>query len=197
MTSVGVVSSVLFLIPVVIICINLLGMTHGHKTQEREDSQGVAVPFLRLGVYAFLILGIVGAYVAWPSISGAVQFTGVTEAIMQLWLMGAITFPLFGAMYEAIPQLLGRDCWCKKLSELHYWLTLTGFWALITLLILEGLFVGLALSDPTVSFRNITSYAYPFAVLEVLAQILLSAAAIMLGINITRALVGGYLLQKR
>ena len=58
-------------------------------------------------------------------------------------------------------------------------------------------FTGLALSDPTVSFLNITSYEYPFHVLEGVAQLLLFAAAVMLGFNVTRAFAGEYLFPKR
>ena len=100
-------------------------------------------------------------------------------------------------LYEAIPQLLGRDCWCRTLADLHYWLTVVGFWLLVGVLALEGFFTGLALSDPTVSFLNIASYAYPFYVLEAAANLILLSAAAILGINMTRALAGDYFFPKK
>jgi len=194
MTAGGVVSSALFLIPVVIILINLLGIVLHHPEKE---SQSLSFRFLIFGTYAFLVLGVLSALISWPDISGIVRFTGVTEAETQLWILGAISLPLLGVLYEAIPQLLGRDCWCRTLADLHYWLTVVGFWLLVGVLALEGFFTGLALSDPTVSFLNIASYAYPFYVLEAAANLILLSAAAILGINMTRALAGDYFFPKK
>ena len=68
---------------------------------------------------------------------------------------------------------------------------------LVGIMVLGGLFTGLALSDPTVSFLNITSYSYPFHMMECAAQLLLLAAAVILGANITRALAADYLFNKK
>jgi cytochrome c oxidase cbb3-type subunit 1 len=194
MTSAGVVSSVLYLIPVAIILINLLGIVFHHPEKESKD---IPLRFLILGVYSFLVLGVVSAFSTWPDISGVVRFTGVSEATTQLWMLGAISFPLFGALYNALPPLLGRDCWCNALADKHYWLTIAGFWSLIGFLILEGLVTGLALSDPAVSFLNITSYAYPFHALEVASELILFIASLIFAINLFGALAGDYFFPKR
>ena len=193
MSASGVVCGVLFLIPTVIIAINLLGIS----SQGEEEPKSVSFGFLRNGLYALIAVGAVTAFCSVPDVSGALRFTGVTDAKIQLLLIGAVSFPLFGVLYEAVPQLLGRESWCPSLSEQHYWLTLIGFWSLIGGLLLGGLFTGLALNDPTVSFLNITSYAFPFHVMEVVARILLFVAATVLGFNITRAFAGDYLFPKR
>ena len=194
MTAAGVVASALFLIPMVIILINLLGAVL-HNPEKEIPS--LSYRFLIFGTYAFLVLGVMSALCSWPDISGVLRFTGVTEAKTQLWVLGAISLPLLGVLYEALPQLLGRDCWCRTLADLHYWVTVVGFWLLVGVLALEGFFTGLALNDPTVSFLNIASYAYPFHVLETAANLTLFAAAVILGINITRALAGDYLFPKK
>ena len=82
------------------------------------------------------------------------------------------------------------------MSARHYILTVVGIWMLVSIMVLGGLFTGLALSDPTVSFLNITSYAYPFHLMECAAQLLLLVAALILGGNITRALAADYLFNK-
>ncbi len=194
MTAAGVVSSVLFLIPVVIIAINLLGMVLKKAPEERQD---LSLRFLVMGAYSLLVLALVGAAASWPDISGVLRFTGVTEASTQLWILGAISFPLFGVIYEAFPHLLGRDCWCKRLQARHYWLSIAGFWFLVGVLIADGFFTGIALSDATVSFLNIISYSFPFHVLEFVAELIFFAASALLGVNVTRALMGEYLFPKR
>ena len=194
MTSAGVVAGVLFLIPVAIISMNLLGMLGNRREPE---SYGPAFRFLVMGVYTLLTVGVLGALLAWPGISGALRFTGATEAKTQLWILGAVSLPLFGVLYEALPLLLKRDCWSTGLSSLHYSLTLTGIWLLFGLLVSGGLFTGLALGDPTVSFLNITSYSYPFHFMECAAQLVLVAAALVLAINVVRALAADYLFPKR
>ena len=194
MTAGGVVSGVLFLIPVVIILINLLAIVFHNADHETPS---ISLRFLIFGTYTLLAVGVISAIVSWPDISGIVRFTGVTEAKTQLWILGAISLPLLGVLYEALPQLLGRDCWCRRLADLHYWLTVVGFWLLVGVLVMEGFFTGLALSDPTVSFLNIASYAYPFYVLEAAANLILLSAAMILGINMTRALSGDYFFPKK
>jgi cytochrome c oxidase cbb3-type subunit 1 len=192
MTSAGVVAGVLFLIPLTIFAINLLGMRPDPTlTDERE--QGVVLPFLRHGLYALLSVGVLGALCALPGVSGALRFTAVTEAKLQLWILGAISFPLFGVLYACLPPLLGRECWSSALSSRHFWLMLSGLWLLVALMLCGGLFTGIALSDPTVSFLNITSYSYPFHVMECAAQLLLLAAAVILALNFSRALAWDYL----
>ncbi|MFZ0434582.1 MAG: cbb3-type cytochrome c oxidase subunit I [Chthoniobacterales bacterium] len=198
MTSAGVVAGVLFLIPVLIVAINLLGMSAQKSADKNSDvEEGVVIRFLRTGIYALISIGILGALCALPEISGALRFTAVTEAKTQLWILGAISFPLFAVLYESFPALLGRDCWCASLSARHYWLTFSGLWLLVGLMLFGGLFTGLALNDPTVSFLNITSYSYPFHVLECGAQLLLLAAAVILGINLSLALAWDYLFLKK
>lgn len=188
MTSSGVVAGVLFLIPVLIVMINLL-------TLRAEEGASASIPrtFLHTGLLALLSAGILGALVSLPSISACTRFTAITEAGNQLWILGAISFPLFAVLYEAVPALLGRNAWSPALSQSHYWFTFSGLWLLVGLMIFGGLFTGLALSDPTVSFLNITSYSYPFHVLECAAQLLLLAAAMILGLNLSRALAWDYL----
>jgi cytochrome c oxidase cbb3-type subunit 1 len=194
MTSAGVVAGVLFMIPVAIVMINIFGMS---RNTGNLAIQSITSKFLFMGVYSLLGVGILGALSSLPDISASVRFTGVTEGKTQLWILGAISLPLFGVMYEAVPQLLGRDCWNATLSARHYILTIVGLWMLVGIMVLGGLFTGLALSDPTVSFLNITSYSYPFHLMECAAQLLLLAATVILGANITRALAADYLLNKK
>ena len=193
MTSAGVVAGVLFLIPVFMISINLFGMPR----KEAIVSSNFPARFFLMGLYALVLVGVIGALASLPDVSGVVRFTAFTEAKTQLWILGAISFPLFGLLYEALPQLLERECWCPTLSGRHYILTLVGISMLVVLMLLGGLFTGTALADPTVSFLNITSYSYPFHLMECVAQLFLLIAALTLGVNITRALARDYLLNKQ
>lgn len=181
MTSAGVVSGVLLLIPVLIVMINLIAL----RSRGEGDTAG---RFLSAGLSFVLAAGILGAFTALPGVSAFARFTEVTASVDMVWLIGAISFPLFGVIYASVPDLLGRECWCSSFSGLHYWLTFSGLCMLATLLFLDGLVAGLALLDPVVSFLNITSYVQPFHVLESAAWLILFAAAVMAAANFTRAL---------
>lgn len=187
MASAGVVAGVLFLIPVLIVLINLSGLKGG---------SGTVWQFLRTGLFLLLAAGLLTAFVSLPGVSAFARFTGVTVARDQLWLLGALTFPLFAVLYESLPALLGRDCWRPSLSGQHYWLAFSGLCLLAALLVLDGLVAGLALLDPVVSFLNITSYVQPFHVLECAAQLLLTAAAGVVAANFTLALAADRLFPK-
>jgi cytochrome c oxidase cbb3-type subunit 1 len=192
MTSAGVVAGVLFLIPVLIVTINLIGLR-----RQGNDEASTAWQFLRGGLSFVLAAGILGAFTALPGISAFARFTGVTASVDLVWLLGAVSFPLFGVIYASLPALLGRECWCSSLSGLHYWLTFAGLGLLAVLLILDGLVAGLALLDPVVSFLNITSYVQPFHVLECAARLLLLAATVIAAANFTRALAAERLFPKK
>jgi len=194
LTSVGVVSGILFIIPIVIIAINLMGTMH--RGTPKVEQQGV-YEFLKTGLYLLLALGALGLCASMPGINGALNLTGFTEAKSQLCILGVVSFPLFAVLYRSLPALLGRDCWCSTLSGRHYVLTLVGLLMLVSLLLLGGLFTGLALSDPTVTFLNITSYSYPFHLVECVAELLLLIASVILGVNFTVALAGNYLFPKK
>jgi len=190
MTSTGVVAGILFIIPVSIIAINLLG-TMRRCTPQADHF--LSYRFLTMGLYSLIVLGVLCILCSIPTVSGALNLTGFTEAKYQLCLLGVVSFPLFGVLYLALPGLIGRHGWCDTLIERHYWLTFTGLWLLFCLMILDGLFTGLALDDPAITFINITSYAYPFHLLECVATLFLLAAVVTLGVNFTVTLAGDYL----
>lgn len=192
MTSAGVVAGVLFLIPVLIVTINLIGLR-----RQGNDEASTAWQFLRGGLSFVLAAAILGAFTALPGISAFARFTGVTASVDLVWLLGAVSFPLFGVIYASLPALLGRECWSSSLSGLHHWLTFAGLGLLAVLLILDGLVAGLALLDPVVSFLNITSYVQPFHVLECAARLLLLAATVIAAANFTRALAAERLFPKK
>jgi len=87
MTSAGVVAGVLFLIPVLIVMINLLGL---HRSSNGEGN--TAWQFLRGGLSFVLAAGILGAFTALPGVSAFARFTGVTASLDLLWLLGAVSF---------------------------------------------------------------------------------------------------------
>jgi cytochrome c oxidase cbb3-type subunit 1 len=192
MTSAGVVAGVLLLMPVLISTINLFGLR-----SKAGAAAGIPWQFLRAGLSFFLAAGILGAILAMPCVSSFARFTRVTTAADLLWLLGAVSFPLFGVIYISLPALLRRECWSASLSGLHYWVAYSGLCLLAVILVLDGLFTGLALLDPVVSFLNITSYSQPFHVLECAARLLLAAAAVIVVANFTRSLAAGYLFPKK
>jgi len=192
MTSAGVVAGVLFLIPVLIVLINLLGIG-----RQGDDEANVAWQFLRGGMGFVLAAGLLGATLALPGISAFANFTGVTVARDVLWLLGATTFPFLAVLYLSLPSLLGRACWCPWLSGLHYWLTFSGLWLLAVVLVLDGLVSGIALLDPVVSFLNITSYLQPFHVLECFAWLFLLASVAIVAANFAMGLAAGWLFPKK
>ena len=192
MTSAGVVAGILILMPVLIVLINL-----GSLAKRLDGESDVARKFLSMGLFLVLAAGILGAFTALPGISAFSRFTGVTVSVDLLWLLGAVSFPLFGVIYISLPALLGRECWSPALAGLHYWLTFSGLCLLASFLFLDGLVAGLALLDPVVSFLNITSYVQPFHVLECAARLVLVAAALIVAANFTRSLAAGYLFPKK
>jgi len=193
MCSAGIVAGVMLLIPVLIAVINLSASGRGSTS-----GPCVAAGFLGSGLSLLLAAAILGACLSLPGVSAFARFTSLTASGDLLWLFGAVSFPLFGVLYLAIPPMLGRDGWHRTLSDLHYWLAFSGLCLMSALLVLDGLVAGLALLDPVVSFLNITSFMQPFHVLECAVWLfLLLPSALIVTVHFTGALASGFLFPKK
>jgi cbb3-type cytochrome oxidase subunit 1 len=144
--------------------------------------------FLRKGLFFTLIAAVLVALLALPPVSAICQFTGMTASRNVLWLLAAISFPLFAVLYKGIAGLRGYDSWCHCLAQTHLWLAFTGVCFLVGTMFLEGLFTGLAMNDAVVTFRNVTSYAFPFHVLQMVGWLIFFVSTLLVGANFIRAI---------
>ena len=139
----GIVTSVFLLIPVVMISVNLHGVSFRNLERVKES------PGLRFIVFAsvfFSIFGLLGALISLRTVSAVLKFTYFTEAYFQHGLYAFYTMAMFGSIYFVLPQLLDRKWPSPKLLGFHYWLSGGGISVVLISFYLGGWLQGLQVS---------------------------------------------------
>lgn len=184
LVSAGVVSTVLMVIPVLIISINLFGAIHG-----AAPSPDVAWPFVLASIGLFVGVYVEGALLAFPGVSGVFQFTDVVLAHGLLLLAGFVSFGLFAAVYTIVPSLLGRAWSRPSLVSWHFWLCIFGVGGVFVCLTLGGLLQGFAQDDLNVQFLASITYVTPFRFCALLGGVAFLAGTKIFAYNFFRTLL--------
>ncbi len=176
MVSVGVVSSILLFIPVLVISINLLGTMQGSYGALRWSP---SLLFTVTGAGVFLLAYVQGTLLALPGVAAIFHFTDVLIGHGALLLFGFVSMVFFGAIYYIVPRLTGRDWNGDGLIRWHFWLFVGALGVAYVSLTFGGMVQGFALNDPGVRFASSVGFATPFRLVAVL-----SALALLLASNI-------------
>ncbi len=174
MVSVGVVSSILLFIPVLVISINLLGTMQGSFGAVQWSP---SLLFTVTGACAFLLAYVMGALLAFPGVAAIFQFTDVVIGQAGLLLLGFISMVFFGAIYYIVPRLVGREWHGDGLIRCHFWLFLVALSTAYVCLTFGGMVQGFALNDPGVRFDSSVGFATPFRLVAALGAVALVIAS--------------------
>lgn len=156
--TVGVVGSVLLLVPVITVGLNqhltLLGAFH---LLERS----VVLRCMVIGGVAYTCYGVLVALLALRSVAETTQFTIASSGVMHLALYGCLSLIVIGGLYYLIPRLTGRAWHHAGLIRLHVLCTAAGAITVAGSLIVGGWWQGSLLADPEVSAAAATNAALP------------------------------------
>ena len=175
----GIVASVLLLVPIVIISVNLHGVSLLSLERVRKN------PSLRFIVFSsvfFSILGLLSALISLRTISSVLRFTYFTEGYFYHALFGFYSMAMFGSIYFILPQLLDKKWSSHSLLGFHYWVSGCGISVILISLYLGGWLQGLQVSSlnedgvAAYSIVEISGFARPWLFLK-----LIGIAAVILG----------------
>lgn len=172
MISASVVASVLMFIPVVTVAINHHMTMRGHFDALQWSP---TLRFTVFGAMAYTIVSLQGISMAIPSLNSLTHFTDYTIGHAHFGLYGFFSMMMFGAMYYIVPRLVGWEWPSATMIRWHFWLVASGVLLMVGALTIGGILQGLALYDPTVSFRSSLDYATPFRWLRGISGFLLLA----------------------
>ncbi len=164
-STIAIVASATLLFHYAIVWLNLRG---------RECSLPLA--FIRFGLWAYLLGGVVDALSAIRGVAEVTQFTHFDEAQQTLAFYGAVSTMLLGGIYYALPRLTGRPWAWAGLVRAHLILTSAGIVVLVAALAIGGVIQGRDLNEASVTFAEIAADTRPWLLLASLAQ-----AALLLG----------------
>jgi cytochrome c oxidase cbb3-type subunit 1 len=173
MVTIGIVATVLALIPVLAVAANF-HMTTRSGTEVRGSS--LALRFVTLGAMMFTFYGFEAAANSLRSIGQFTEFTLVVLGQNHLFLYGFCSQIFFGVYYYLLPSLLNRQIIFKGLSNFHFWTSVTGLALLWFDLTIGGLIQGFGLQDAKVSMDSISDLLKPFLMLQSVAALIIFVA---------------------
>lgn len=150
------------------------------------QTTGTAIKFIRVGLVAYLLGGIIDLIVSFRGVAVATQFTFFTTAVEQLAAYGALSMIFFGGIYYMVPRLTGNTWASAAMTSGHRVLIIFGVALSIVTFIVAGLTQGDDLLDPKVGLAHIfTSVRLPLLINSG-AQILLLGGNLLLLVNFVR-----------
>jgi cytochrome c oxidase cbb3-type subunit 1 len=154
------VSGVLILIPALAFITNIL-LTMEGKWHMFVDNP--VVQWSLTGVLFALPLNVQGAFQQTRAINWYIHGTDWIVAHAHMALLGFSTFIEVGAVYYALPRLLGKPLYSVAMARWHFWLTALGFMGFWTSLTTAGLVqaAGKAYNTP---FDTVLAQEHPYNV---------------------------------
>ena len=140
--------------------------------------------FLRFGMMCFIASGILYVSAACPQYSRVLEFTWFGFAQTQLQLLGFSAMILFGAIYELLPQVMGKPLPLPKFAKLHFFITVAGVLLFVAPLVIAGIVQGEKLADVNVAFADANIAALKFLRVSTTGLLLVLLGALLFAANI-------------
>lgn len=188
MISFGVVAVVMSLFPIVSVAMNLWAL------RAATGSEPAAARLARWALFSYVAAGALAALNAFGAVHRITQFTLITPALDQLFLLGFVAPALWALLYHAVPCLAGRPWPRARLASVHAGLAMGGSALLVVAYGLGGWRQGVALNNPEVPFASVVNGAVPFIGMGTLAYTLLWAGALLFAGNLA-VMLGGMLAE--
>lgn len=151
---------------------------------------GTALGFIKFGLFAYLVGGVVDAITSFRGVAVETQFTFVPAAMEQLAQYGGISMMLFGSIYYMLPRLTGRPWASSGLVVGHRVLVTFGIVFLVVTLLVAGWTQGDDLLNAQVGFRDIFGRLRLTLLVSSGAHAVLLAANLLLLLNFCRSACG-------
>lgn len=159
MITVSVVSSVLMLIPVLVIAMNHLRTLVGHLG---EVFRNTTLRFLAVGALSFALSNLLAIFTSFRSVSAVSQFTYWVEAQSLLALYGFVGMTLLGSIHFILPKLTQKEWPCRGMQSVHFWFSVLGIFLMVIPLLWGGWLQGKALLNPKTPFLEVVQATVPY-----------------------------------
>lgn len=187
MPSVSTAAAVCLLVPLLSHGLNWHLTNAGNCCAWKKDH---VLRFVLFGAACYLVHGLAGVLVAFPSVSATTQFTYAVPARQHLFLHGFIGMVLFGSLYYILPRLLQVEWPSQKSIRIHFSCTVAGVALLFVALTFGGILQGRNLADPSVPFLTVVRKTIPFVGLSTLGMLLLLIGQVAFVSNLAGMLRG-------
>jgi cytochrome c oxidase cbb3-type subunit 1 len=171
LVTVGVVGSLMMIIPVTTVAINHHMTTKGHFARLRVSP---TLRFVVFGAMSYTVVSFQGSLQSVRGFNELSHFTHYTVAHAHLGVYSFFSMIMFGAIYYIAPRLTDREWMSAGLIKVHFWCTALGILVYWVGLSWGGVLQGLMLSDPDSIFLEIVSVTLPYLWSRTLAGVLMT-----------------------
>lgn len=144
---------------------------------------GNALSFLRVGIVAYLLTGVLEAVTSFRSVALETQFTLLQPALDQLAYSAGLSLLFFGAIYYMVPRLTGTPWASAALTVGHRVLLIAGIVVSILALGAAGWIQGGQLLDAKKSFADIAASIRTPLLIATGAQLMILGANLLVLVN--------------
>lgn len=177
--TVGIVGSMMMIVPVVTVAINHHVTMVGHFHMLRTSP---TLRFIVFGGMSYTLVSIQGSLQALRSVNEINHFTHYTIAHAHLGVYSFFTMTMFGAIYYILPRVTCLEWSSARLIRTHFWTAASGMILYWTGLTFGGWLQGLHLNNPDIPFLAIVHSTIPYLWSRSAAGILLSVGHLALAI---------------
>lgn len=185
--TVGIVGSVLMIIPVLTVAINHHLTVVGNFRRVRTSP---TLSFVVFGAMSYTIVSLQGSLMALRSVSHTTHFTHYTVAHAHLGVYAFYTMIAFGSIYYIVPRLTGRSWQSAALIRLHFWSCAIGVSVYFLALTWGGWFQGRMMNDSEVPFLKIVAYLQPYLQARSVAGTLMTVGHLAFAVSMLQMLRG-------
>ena len=139
--------------------------------------------FVKFGMMSFILSGILYISAACPQYSRVLEFTWFGVAQTQLQLLGFAAMILFGAIYELLPQVMGKPLPFPKFAKAHFFITMIGVLLFVVPLLIAGVEQGMKLHSGA-AFADANAVALKFLRVSTTGQLLVLLGALLFAANL-------------
>lgn len=123
--SIGVVGSMMLLVPVLLIGLNLLGALSRDGGWSRAWNS-TSLRFISIGIVSILTSLVLAAWASDRSVNAGLKFTSFAQGQDLLLLYAGVSFCVFGAAYAALPRVSGGRWPSAAAIHVHFWASFLG-----------------------------------------------------------------------
>jgi cbb3-type cytochrome c oxidase subunit I len=176
-----VVFSILAAVPTTAFMVNFF-MTM--RTRWSRAADDVALRFFATGAIFWGLTCVQGVAQSFRTFSMQVHLTNWVVGHSHLAFVASYSFWAFALIYLALPQLVRRPVYNRKLMEWHYWLTTVGLIIFMVSLWIAGWIQGQDWSTNSVPFIQTVRSLEPFFAARLLGGVLIGAGVLAFVYNV-------------
>jgi cytochrome c oxidase cbb3-type subunit 1 len=189
MPSISTVTTILMLVPLVVIALNLHGtLADQYSLLWRNPS----LRFIGFGAGALVASLALNALAALGPVSVVTNFTWFTFARGYLGFYGFFAMVMFGGIYHILPRVLGVSFAHTKWIGAHFWLAAMGVILVTVPLALGGFLQGLNFLDANIPFLAVVKSTVPFLRWSTIGDLLIAVGHVLLVLNLAGLVVAVY-----